>query len=398
MSETRYPVYVPSRGRADRPLTIRALQRYDVPVRIVVVPSQVDDYRSLVSERDELLVLPSDDMGEGMCGTRNWIRDHAEAEGAERHWQLDDNISRFYRLWEGERIPVDAGVSLAAAEDLTDRFGNAGVSGLNYTMFVPRDTSVPFYRNVHVYSCVLISHAMPCRHRLIWNDDTDLCLQALSDGWATLAVNAVNAYKLPTMVASGGMTGFYGGVGGTDTYGRYRMARVLEATWPSLVVTARKFGRYQHQVNWGAFRDVPLERSRSLDGLLAVDERGLTLQRVREVRSLYVEAVLRRYPEVLHELRASDPPDPLWRGMLAFRPVLSPPKLTLTCRTEADREELVGRLGCSVSKRTNGTLSVWWPPRERNDFASLRFVIDGDAKRDDYARVERSGQLAFAAV
>jgi hypothetical protein len=126
-----------------------------------------------------------------------------------------------------------------------------GVSGLNYQMFVPPDTPVPFITGKRVYSCTLINHAMPHRWRLELNDDTDLCLQALSDGWPTLLVNAYMANKIQTMKIPGGNTPRYTGGG------RLEMARTLAAAWPGIVEVRWKFGRPQHVVKWDAF-DVPL--------------------------------------------------------------------------------------------------------------------------------------------
>jgi hypothetical protein len=202
----RYPIYIPSKGRwqKDRALTVGVLQRERVPFRVVVEPPQADAYRRLAG--DSVLELPFADLGQGSIPARNWIRDHAEAEGHGRHWQLDDNIIEFRRLWRGRRIPCDLGIALRVVEDLTERYQNVGVSGLNYQMFVPADTPVPFYRNVHVYSATLVNHAMPYRWRGRLNEDTDLCLQALVNGWATLLSNAFMANKLKTMAIGGGNT------------------------------------------------------------------------------------------------------------------------------------------------------------------------------------------------
>lgn len=379
----RYPIYVPSKGRHDRrsAFTLRALAKYGVPFRLVVEPAEADSYAYLVSDRDRMLVLPEN--GFGLLRARNWIRDHAEAEGHGRHWQLDDNISIFYRIWEAERIPICAGTALRVCEDLTDRFENVGISGLNYTMFASPTSGLPrpFTVNCHVYSCTLINHRMPYRWRLKYNDDTDICLQALTHGWATILVSAVNAQKLPTMVVAGGNTDdlYRDNPGaaenvevGTDTFGRYRMARSLERMWPSVVKVTRRFDRYQHSVNWAAFETVPLvvRSDVDLDAFPDVDEYGLELRVVRPDTTARVLRVAEDYERALGAIPS---PHRLWRGLPAFRPTVEPPRLTVRCRTEEDRSALVEKLGVAISKKTRGTLSAWWPPRERGDFAALRF-------------------------
>jgi hypothetical protein len=376
-----YPVYVPSKGRANRAsaLTARALLRDRVPFFLVVEPQEADAYRALAGP-DRVLILPFRDLGQGSIPARNWIRDHAEAAGAERHWQLDDNISMFYRLWSGERVPCHAGIALRVAEDLTDRFRNVGISGLNYTMFVPRDTQVPYYRNVHVYSATLVNHRMPYRWRGRYNEDTDLCLQALVHGWATLLVNAVNAQKAGTMGMKGGNTDtlYYqdGGVETNvrDTMGRYEMARALEREWPNLVKVTRKFQRYQHSVNWGGFR-FPLEPRDDLDleSLPEVDEYGMRLRPVKAKRGDRANRLLAAYPDEFARATCSDP---FWRGLPAFVPAAKPPQLRIECGTEEDRAALIRELDVTIAKKTGATWSAWWPPRPREQFAVLRFEPD----------------------
>lgn len=66
-----------------------------------------------------------------------------------------------------------------------------------------------------------------------------------------------------------------------------------------------------------------------------------------------------------------------WRGMPAFKP--PPPRevrLVFTFETEADRDRLVKETGVVIAKKTKGTWSAWWPPREREDLSSLLFTVD----------------------
>jgi hypothetical protein len=381
--QPRYPIYIPSKGRYEdgTALTVQALARDEVPFRLVVEPAQAAEYRRHVSDRDQLLVLPEDDFG--LLRARNWIRDHAEAMGAARHWQLDDNISDFYRLWERKRIPVHAGVALRVCEDFTDRYENVGISGLNYDMFVnPNGSSgvnEPFLAGVHVYSCTLINHAMPYRWRLRYNDDTDLCLQALVHGWATILLNAFSAKKVTTMTLAGGNTdALYRAEAETDardTAGRYEMARSLERAWPGTVRVVRNYGRYQHSVNWGAF-DVPLRLRGDVDpyALPDVNEYGLALRTRRPVRSDRIRAVHDAYPQ---RVAAMGAPSETWRGLPAFAPAPPPPKIVVRCATPEDREHLVEQLAVLVDKKFKDKgWSAWWPARGREDPASLRFEAE----------------------
>jgi hypothetical protein len=62
-----------------------------------------------------------------------------------------------------------------------------------------------------------------------------------------------------------------------------------------------------------------------------------------------------------------------WRGLPRFVPKEKPLSLVLSFDSEEDREQLVEQLGLIIAKRTRGTLSAWWPPREREDLSALRF-------------------------
>jgi hypothetical protein len=304
--QPRYPVFVPSRGRAaliDREYsTAHNLMEDGVPFRMVVEEAEADEYARRVGE-ERVLVLPFSGRGTS-TPARNWIREFAEAEGHARHWQLDDNINEFRRLYDGRRIPCHAGIALRVCEDLSDRFENVAISGLNYQMFVPPDTPVPFYLNVHVYSCTLVNHSWEGRWRLDYNEDTDLCLQALVGGWCTLALNAFMANKQRTMTTRGGNTEslYNSESGASDTDGRFVMARVLERAWPGVVKTTRKFGRYQHSVNWRQFsNELRLRDGLDLAALPPVDEYGMTLRPVKEIRSPAIRDLYERYTAMRSE-------------------------------------------------------------------------------------------------
>ena len=290
----RYPIYVPSKGRYqyERALTVRFLMREEVPFHVVVEPTEHDAYAALVGEERVLILDRSDG---GLLYARNWIRDHSEAAGFDRHWQLDDNIRQVHRLYRGERIPCDAAPAFAVVEDFTDRYENIGISGMNYHMFGIKG-SPPFRVNVHVYSCTLINNRMPYRWRRVYNDDTDLCLQVLAGGLCTVAINAFLAEKITTMVIPGGNT--------DDLYqddGRLRMARSLERDWPGVVTTDRRFQRPQHVVRnaWRKF-DTPLRLrpGLSLDDFAGgPDEYGLSLTAIKPVRSPSLRRLIETEPE-----------------------------------------------------------------------------------------------------
>jgi len=269
----RYPIYIPTKGRALKHApTIRMLQRDQVPFRIVIEAPEIEQYARLVN-RDQILVLPFRDHPLALAETRTWIKAHATESGAQRHWQLDDNLYHFFRVWKGQRPRCRAGVAMAVIEDFTDRYENIAISGPNYEMFtIPGPELPPFFLNVHVYSCSLILNSLPYRWRSKFNDDTDYCLQALAGGWCTVLVNAFPVKKAPTMTSRGGNTEMYQGDG------RLKMARSLELQWPGVVSVARRFHRPQHVIkdSWKKF-DTPLKRRADVPLDLPPNDYGLVL-------------------------------------------------------------------------------------------------------------------------
>lgn len=287
---TRYPIYVPSRGRVDGQ-TFASLERDGVPFRAVVEADQAEEYTARYGE-ERVLVLPGSGEGSSVYA-RNWIKEHSRAEGAERHWQLDDNIRGFYRWRHRRRIRCDAGVALAVCEDMTDRYANVAISGLAYTMFMHSNSAQgknPFTTNVHVYSCTLALNSTEFEWRGRRNEDTDMCLQVLAAGWCTLLINAFMANKMRTMTGKGGNTDLL-----YLADGRTEMARELERRWPGVVTVTRRFGRAQHYVDWRKFT-TKLERRPDYDAIVAAQSGRFDSVKLKqvgdEVRSTGLQAVL----------------------------------------------------------------------------------------------------------
>lgn len=288
----RHPVYVISKGRADVCLTAKFLIKDGVPFHVVVEPQERDAYARRFGD-ERVLVLPFSNLGLGSIPARNWVWEHAKAAGHERHWILDDNIRVVRRWYKKKRIPCASGAALAITERFVDRYENVAIAGLNYTMFgIPTHGQgmPPFYLNAHVYSCILIRNDLPHRWRGRYNEDTDLCLQVLADGWCTVLVNAFMVDKQATMTMKGGNSAeLYRGDG------RLRMARSLERVWPGVVRVGRRFKRPQHVVayQWTHF-DTPLRPKPGFDPskLPPSDEHGMRLTKLSEVEADGLRALL----------------------------------------------------------------------------------------------------------
>ena len=268
----RYPIYIISKGRWKLRLTSKALDRANVPYRIVIEPQEYDQYAAVI-DIDKILVLPFSNLGQGSIPARNWVWDHAIDAGFSYHWILDDNIRDFYRLNRNIKYRITSGTIFYAAEDFITRYQNVGLAGFQYEMFAPRKFKhPPFVLNTRIYSCILINHALPYRWRGLYNEDTDLSLRVLKRGWCTILFYAFLADKVATMRMKGGNT--------DELYqneGRWRMAMSLKQQHPDVVKVVKKWGRWQHQVDYRPFKKNKLIRRSDLDASKDVNEYGMKL-------------------------------------------------------------------------------------------------------------------------
>lgn len=276
----RYPIYIPSKGRWENSYTADTFIKDGVPFFLVVEPQESDKYIDKFGA-DRVVVLPFSNLG-SVIPTRNFIKEYSKSLGHKRHWQFDDNIRDFYRWYKGKRIKVSSGIAIRLIEDFTDRYENVAISGFNYTMFAITQLP-PFHLNCRVYSATLFLNSLPHKWRGKYNEDADICLQVLADGWCTILVNAFLVGKVQTMKIKGGNT--------SEIYhgdGRLKMARSLERVWPHVVSTKRRFKRPQHVIRdaWQKFdTQLKLKEGLTLDDFKGNNEYGMKLVVKGNIRS-----------------------------------------------------------------------------------------------------------------
>lgn len=268
-----YPVYVISKGRWESRLTIKALEKMRVPFHVVIEPQEYEQYAEVV-DKSKILVLPFSNLGLGSIPARNWVWEHSVSIGAARHWILDDNIAGFARLNRNFKILVASGTIFKCAEDFVDRYENVALAGFHYWMFAKRKQKLPpFYGNHRIYSCILINNSIPHRWRGRYNEDTDLSLRILKDGWCTVLFLAFLAYKATTMTMKGGNT--------DELYkedGRLKMAQSLVEQHPDITTISWKFGRWQHQVDYSGFKKNNLKLKAGVEIKQGIDNYGMVLE------------------------------------------------------------------------------------------------------------------------
>lgn len=264
-SNTRYPIYVVSKGRSQNCYTSRFLTQMEVKHYIVVEPQEVEEYGKYnTNDYATILVMDMkykedydtfDELGDskskGPGAARNFCWDDSISRGYKWHWVFDDNTTEgFHYMNHNRKIKCRTGAFFGAIEDFVDRYTNIAIAGLNYSKFCKESDKTPAYvMNTRIYSFLLIRNDIPYRWRGRYNEDTDLSLRVLKDGWCTIQFNAFLAGKATTQTVSGGNTEeFY------KNEGTYNKSKMLEDMHPDVAKLVWKFNRWHHQVDYSGFK------------------------------------------------------------------------------------------------------------------------------------------------
>jgi hypothetical protein len=258
----KYPVYIVSKSRWQSRLTSKALESMSVPYKIIVEQSEYNQYCDVI-DSDKVLILPQYyidnydtfwpkdvDKRTGPGAARNYAWDHSIQLGFTHHWVMDDNLDAFHRMNMNEKWEVQSGTIFKIMEDFVDRYKNIARAGPNYYSFCKTTDKVPaFVLNTRIYSCLLIKNDIPYRWRGRYNEDTDLSLRALIDGFCTIQFNAFLQGKVTTKRMKGGNTDeFY------SKEGTLNKSKILEDMHPDYVSVTWKFNRWHHQVDYRRFK------------------------------------------------------------------------------------------------------------------------------------------------
>lgn len=291
----RFPLYIPTKKRADSRLTSKALDFMKVPHHLVIEESDYDDYAREIKiwENDTglksfatLLILDMkykssyatlDDLGTikstGPGPARNFAWDHAISQGFDWHWVMDDNIRNFLRLNNNLKIKVADGTAFRVMEDFVLRYENVHMAGPNYRSFASQNSKMPPYvKNTRIYSCNLIWNKSPFRWRGRYNEDTIISLDMLTAGYCTIQFNAFLQDKLRTQVLGGGNSAeFY------FNEGTAPKSRMLKEAYPQYTELVWKFGREHHHVNYLPFKAMPLIRRSEYNVPDAINNYGMSI-------------------------------------------------------------------------------------------------------------------------
>lgn len=254
---TKYPVCILSKGRSNCQKTGKALDRMGVDYKFFVESDEASLYKKELGD-DKVVSLPFNNLGQGGIPARNYIWDWAAERGHKRHWTLDDNIYSFVRCTNNRRLCVRGGGFFRAMEDFVDRYKNIAMAGPHHKGFVPDRGAdlTPYLFNSRVYSCILLDTSLPDRWRGRYNEDTDLSLRLLKQGYCTLLFRALLMDKGTTVGVKGAKPLKGGNTDNVYNTGDHRraFAESLREQHPDCVDVVWKFNRWHHEVDYSKFK------------------------------------------------------------------------------------------------------------------------------------------------
>ncbi len=199
----KYPIYIPSRGRAHTNLTANLLVKENIPFYLVVENKEYELYASKYGV-DKVLNLNGSDFGD-VAFARNFIKDHSTALGHARHWQIDDDIAGMMSVKDRVTLSENTDEILSGAEFFVDQYRNIALAGFSSSVFGKLATK-PYAVNRFAYTCMLIENGNPFRYTKGTEEDLDYNLQVLTSGLCTLQFSMFLFKWSTTGTRAGGYT------------------------------------------------------------------------------------------------------------------------------------------------------------------------------------------------
>lgn len=250
--ESKYPIYIVSKGRAYKPLTAKLFDKANINYLIVVEPQEEKDYIKALGQ-NKVLVLPFSNLGLGSFPARNFIWEHSKSLGYKYHWIFDDNFLMFKKWINSKRVRIENIIDAIKFVEMHADKTNVDITGFERPEFCCKVPKKAFKYNCHVYSAMLIKNSLSYRWRLKYNEDIDLCLQVLHNKGTTSSCVYYMAKKTDTgqKMKGGNQDELYKG---NDPKKKLLKAKMLEAVWPQYAKTVIRFNRYHHFVDWKVFQ------------------------------------------------------------------------------------------------------------------------------------------------
>ena len=239
---TKYPIYIPSKGRAFKCNTSKLLDESGYSYKIVVEPDEYDSYLKIYPANN---LLRMDKTNQGIAYARTWIKKYSIAQNEEKHWQLDDNIRRFRKWKNNVRNYVLPHEVFPYVERFSNRYVNCGTIGLRSDAFGYK-VEKPYKKNKMVYCCILDNNTMDIFwRRMTLGSATDYSIQVCETRkWCTVLFHKYQITKPQMGKQKGGHQNDYA------ENGREQRIKNLQAIWgPKMIKRKIHKGRVMLNCN-----------------------------------------------------------------------------------------------------------------------------------------------------
>lgn len=272
--QNKYPIYVLSLGRYSDlsfpDATCMTLEEMGLEYTLVLMTREVENYRETLKRYNckycVNIIHLEDNHGLGGTPQRNLAWDDSKKRGFSKHWILDDNIHGYFWFNRRQKIQIKSGVVFRNVEDFVDNLNEKVGLAAHAYRYDTRGTEMrnPIIVNGKTFSSILVNHNLldkcKIKWRLKYNEDIDLGLQVLSNGFMTIGYETFLSGKKATKDNREG--------GNRDIYLQYkqegfvRKLECLQNEWghiPNLIgETTKKLGkedeRVHHLIDWDRFK------------------------------------------------------------------------------------------------------------------------------------------------
>ena len=243
-----FPIFVASKARPRQSKLLAMLESSSAKWFYVVEPQDRAVYLANIPT-ENLLVLPKND--QGLWYVRQWILDYAKANGIPWYWNLDDDITSFYRNSANGNAQATLEEALSESEVfILKHKKHIGQASLEYKQFAWSQKK-RYVWNSYCDVCVAVNSKVSAKFRSETGlkVDRDFTLQILSTGFLTMKVCKYSCAAPKNGSNEGGLRSEY--ISGREA----RDSRTMARLWPTACkLVTKKDGRPDVKINWKAFQ------------------------------------------------------------------------------------------------------------------------------------------------
>lgn len=240
-------IFIPSKGRSETSQLLKFFKETKVNATIVVEKQDFEKYHKNFNCFN-YIVLP--ESNKGITYVRNYIKEFTEKNLIPFYWQLDDDITGFFKR-EGTKL-IRGGVELLLLAKEQFNENNISLGSLEYRQFAWSATK-DSVENSFCDSCVFVDNILTkglrYNHYLEGKEDRDFAMQVIKNGGKT-SRTTLFAFSAPANGSnSGGLKEIFYDVSGREETCSNRMVEF----WGEniCIPITKKDGRKDVKIMWG---------------------------------------------------------------------------------------------------------------------------------------------------